>query len=558
MKLPRIVWKAVFLWLACVSVVCGQTCGPEGCFRPTQPPVYRWEPSAPLIPRAQPVEIPEPVKQCYWNLVAIRNGQWGGSGTYLGAGLVITCEHVVRGAGEVEVQFPEAAGPIAAKVLGADHGADIALVQLQVAAPRDAKGIPLAATPPAVGEVVFSCGYGSTRKLAISGGTISNLDQYTIAVDPVSRTRRPRRTAECSGSSESGDSGGAWITADGRFRGVVWGGRSQDDTVSATVELQAFIEATCNRWRLPFPRPDRPLVPVQPPTQPPPSDGPPGTWAEAPDGSRVEPIQKPAEKPLCDAEKLKPDMERIRQEIEKIGQKIRAIDAAQKPTEKPEAAPSPVRDRTDAGSPPPAVAPPPRVSAAGSDLVERLLIWGLAGLVGATGLSVPPLAIWGAVKIGRSFVRKKRNRIAAEPGPPTLPTAQEGDPCRYWKDQLAACQRQRQELEQQLAAAEKSTGDSDALRHTIVELRNQLDASQQRAAELQMRLDNTSTQREYVVAPGPDLHSKASELAADALHRKDPERFDPFLKAWFAMVEQYLSALREERKTHASNPSVHV
>ncbi len=226
-------------------------CGPDGC----RPPLVR--PSRPLVPVA-PREIPEAVKQCYHSLVRIRCEKWGGSGTYLGDRLVITCEHVVRAAtAAVRVEFPGGQA-VEARVLATDFAADLALLELLGDPPADAKAIALADDSPAVGEPVYSAGYGRSQTLMVSAGRISNLDQFTVAYDPTTGLRRVRRTTEATGLTEAGDSGGAWLTRQGKLRGVVWGGRQQDRTVSATTELRDFLRGACDRWRRPFPQPDSP------------------------------------------------------------------------------------------------------------------------------------------------------------------------------------------------------------------------------------------------------------------------------------------------------------
>lgn len=260
----RAVWLAALLLAAacCLpSNVSGQ-CGPEGCSPATRP-------ARPLVPVAPPQEIPEAVRQCYNSLVSIRCGSWGGSGTYLGDKLVITCEHVLRDAsGTARVEFPSGAA-INARVLATEPAADLALLELLQPAPAEAAGIALAEGEPALGELVYSAGYGRSRKLMISAGRISNLDQFTVAYDPTNGSRRMRKTTEATGVNESGDSGGAWLTPQGKLRGVVWGGRQQDGTVSATTEFGGFLRDACDRWRRPFPQPGPPpSQPAPPPAAP--------------------------------------------------------------------------------------------------------------------------------------------------------------------------------------------------------------------------------------------------------------------------------------------------
>ncbi len=233
-------------------------CGPEGCRLPASP-------ARPLVPPALPDDVPEAVRQCYHSLVRIRCQSWGGSGTYLGSGLVITCEHVLRRAqGSAEVEFPGGTR-LQAKVLAADHASDLALLELLGDPPAEARGVAVCDGPPAVGEAVYSAGYGRLRTLMISAGRISNLEQTTIACDPTDGSRRFRKTAEATGLTEAGDSGGAWLTRDGRLRAVVWGGRPEDRTVSATIEFGGFLRGACDRWRRPFPQPEPPAAPAAPP-----------------------------------------------------------------------------------------------------------------------------------------------------------------------------------------------------------------------------------------------------------------------------------------------------
>lgn len=241
-------------------------CGPGGCRIPGALPAARPPQTAPARPVAPPQgELPEAVRHCYHSIVRVRCEPWAGSGTYLGDRLVLTCEHVLRnGSSTITVTFPSGVA-CSARAVASDPGADLALVELLEAAPAQAQGVPLADSTPNVGERIYTAGYGRSGTLMVSAGRISNLDQTTIAVDPTNRTERSRRTAEGTGLSESGDSGGAWLTSDGRLRGVVWGGREQDHTVSATVELCQFLQDACQRGRRPFPKPDELPVPPSPP-----------------------------------------------------------------------------------------------------------------------------------------------------------------------------------------------------------------------------------------------------------------------------------------------------
>jgi hypothetical protein len=179
--------------------------------------------------------------------------------------MAITCEHVVRGAQQsIYVTFPNG-HMVEATVLASDYASDVALLGLKGGAPPEAKGVPIAEIAPSVGQAVYSAGYGKSGVLAISAGRVSRLDQYTIAYDPTNGVRRQRQTTEASGLTEPGDSGGAWLTEDGKLLGVVWGGREQDLSVSATTQLGGFLRDACDRWRRPFPKPDADQPPAAAP-----------------------------------------------------------------------------------------------------------------------------------------------------------------------------------------------------------------------------------------------------------------------------------------------------
>lgn len=247
-------------------------CGPEGCQIPGMGPQYPGQSPQmmpperrPLVPIA-PAAIPDSVKQCHDSIVRIQCGPWGGSGTYLGSKLVVTCEHVARNGQQqgITVVFPDGQS-LPAQLLGSDYASDLALLELAGTVPATATGIPVEEQPAKVGQPVFSAGYGSDRALDISPGRVLGLDQFTIAYDPTTRTRRQRSTAEASGETMSGDSGGAWLTEDGQLLGVVWGGRP-DGTVSATANgLCEFLRSVCQRLRRPFPRPDKREPSIPPP-----------------------------------------------------------------------------------------------------------------------------------------------------------------------------------------------------------------------------------------------------------------------------------------------------
>ncbi len=254
---------------------CGSgSCGPGGCQIPgSAPPSTGWRSASPpgAVARrplidlpANPItyDIPDAVADCRDSIVKIRAGEWGGSGTYIGDGLVITCEHVCRGASEVKVYFPTGE-EMTANVIAAENGSDLAVVQLVGTPPHTARGVPVCTTPAATGERIFAAGYGPDNTLVCVPGSITDLSKYTMAVDTRGGGRVWKRpTAEATGHSLPGDSGGAWITEDGHLRAVLWGGRPGENCVTATTEYCEWLRGVCNGIRRPFP------PPVTPPTPP--------------------------------------------------------------------------------------------------------------------------------------------------------------------------------------------------------------------------------------------------------------------------------------------------
>lgn len=238
-------------------------CGPDGCQIPRGPDTSGWRSAAPPSTRQQPPanqspgdqSVPDAVRQCRDSIVKIKNGSWGGSGTYIGDGLVISCEHVCRGAQSIDVTFPTGE-TMQATVLGQDHDADLAVAQLTAPPPAGALGVPVVTEEARPGERIYMAGYGSNRSLVCVPGTIRDVSGMTMAYDPTNRQTRMRRTTEATGNTEAGDSGGAWLTEGGKLRGVHWGGAA--GSASATTDYATFLKGICDRNRKPFPPPVTP------------------------------------------------------------------------------------------------------------------------------------------------------------------------------------------------------------------------------------------------------------------------------------------------------------
>ena len=243
-------------------------CGPGGCRIPSYGS-GGWRsaphpsPSNPQMPGppATPPAIPDAVKQCYEALVKISASPYGGSGTYIGGRVVVSCEHVFNGArGGVFCEFPSGK-QIRVSQIHKDVSREFAVLLLDE--DPGVAGIPLAEEPVQVGTRIWMAGYGTSRQLALTGGQVTNTSLWMNAYDPTRGGYKRQLAAQAQGTTYSGDSGGAWLTDDGQLIAVHWGG--SDGSCYGTSEgLPQYVEACCQRWRIRFPCKRRPQVPEFP------------------------------------------------------------------------------------------------------------------------------------------------------------------------------------------------------------------------------------------------------------------------------------------------------
>jgi len=279
---PRVrVVVAILAMLAC-SLAEAQ-CGPGGCRIPgygsggwRSAPRYE-QPRRPTMPApsSQAPTVPDPVRESYESLVKISAEPWGGSGTYIGGRVVVSCEHVFNGVrGAVLCVFPSGE-QIRVDQIRKDASQEFAVLLLEEE--PDAPGIPLAERPVRVGDRIWMAGYGSDRKLSLTGGRVQNTSLGMRAYDPTRRREKFMPAAQAQGTTYSGDSGGAWLTDDGELVAVHWGG-SAGSCYGTSEGLREYVEKACQGWRIRFPckrRPreepeEEPEVPPAPIVQPPP------------------------------------------------------------------------------------------------------------------------------------------------------------------------------------------------------------------------------------------------------------------------------------------------
>lgn len=153
--------------------------------------------------------------------LAFQNGAAAGTGMVLTpSGEVLTNNHVIRGATTVTVLVPSTHERFAARVLGYDVTADVALLQLQ-----NASGLATVSVGDsshlARGQAVSAIGNaGGTRTLRTTTGTITGLGRTITVGDDLGGSARLGGLIETDARLEPGDSGGPLLDSSGRVIGM--------------------------------------------------------------------------------------------------------------------------------------------------------------------------------------------------------------------------------------------------------------------------------------------------------------------------------------------------
>jgi S1-C subfamily serine protease len=151
-----------------------------------------------------------------------------GQGTAEGTGMIVTPSgevltnnHVVEGAGHISVRVEGHAKPYAARVLGVDPTADVALIQLIGATHLPTIHIGNAARV-AVGEPVAAIGnaLGLGGKPTVTLGTITGLNRTITASNDLSDNETLHGMLETDAALAPGDSGGPLVDAAGQVLGM--------------------------------------------------------------------------------------------------------------------------------------------------------------------------------------------------------------------------------------------------------------------------------------------------------------------------------------------------
>jgi S1-C subfamily serine protease len=168
-------------------------------------------------------QISETVSPAVVNIAATlsNRNQTAGSGVVITeGGLVITNNHVINGATDIEVEVGVTEESYSAKVLGYDVEDDIALLELEDAS--DMQTIRTAdSSTVSRNDAVVAIGnaLGRMGEPSVVAGTVTALHQSITAGDGVDRESL-EDMIRIAASIQPGDSGGALVNADGRVIGI--------------------------------------------------------------------------------------------------------------------------------------------------------------------------------------------------------------------------------------------------------------------------------------------------------------------------------------------------
>ena len=224
------VWHLfVLVWLLAVAALPADAQLPWG-FGPQPQPNANWEPEA-FSDYLLSGQTPHPAVVRI--VAAEKAGASLGSGVLVDANreqaLVLTNWHVVRDSrSAVLVQFPDGF-QTAGTVVRWDEAWDLAALVIWQ---PPATPVPLAATPPAPGDLLTIAGYGRGPYRAQTG-------RCTEYLSP--GTGYPKEFVELSAGARQGDSGGPILNERGELAGVLFGQNNGHTIGSCSTRLRTFL-----------------------------------------------------------------------------------------------------------------------------------------------------------------------------------------------------------------------------------------------------------------------------------------------------------------------------
>jgi S1-C subfamily serine protease len=153
--------------------------------------------------------------------LAYQNAAAAGTGMVLtSSGVVLTNNHVIKGATTIKVDVPSSHRSYTATVLGYDPAADVAVLKLSGAS--NLKTVQLGnSSKVRIGQAVTAIGNaGGTGYLTRAAGTITALRQTITAGDGEGSAEQLTGLLETNAGLQPGDSGGPLVDASGRVIGM--------------------------------------------------------------------------------------------------------------------------------------------------------------------------------------------------------------------------------------------------------------------------------------------------------------------------------------------------
>lgn len=187
--------------------------------------------------------LPPAVERAKAAVVQIDNrGFGGGSGAYLGRGMVLSCDHLFRAerggieTGRIVVSFPSGFASTA-QLVGQDAVWDLSLLRIDHP-PAEVAAIVWSDNAPRPGERIVSLGYGRSGDLRASIGQVTGYGRDKQLATSLTDTLL------ATGGARQGDSGGPILSEQGQLVGVLWG--SDGRTVVGT--QVGMCRQVVDRW----------------------------------------------------------------------------------------------------------------------------------------------------------------------------------------------------------------------------------------------------------------------------------------------------------------------
>lgn len=142
-------------------------------------------------------------------------------------GEVLTNNHVVRGAWELEAQVP-GGGTYTATVVGVDPSHDVALLQLADASDLETI-VPGDASSVEIGDEVAGIGnaLGRGGEPTVATGSVTALNRSITASDPNGTSEQLTGMIQTDADIQPGESGGALVNAEGQVVGMITAGNDR-------------------------------------------------------------------------------------------------------------------------------------------------------------------------------------------------------------------------------------------------------------------------------------------------------------------------------------------